>query len=85
MIGSKNSRPTGSGSPKTAMELLDLYYLDARAHLLETAAIFDRVARAPGGAQAFEDPRIRKLTMACGILKSSSKDRAEQFLRLLSR
>ena len=71
-------------SPKTARELLDLYFLDARSMLLETAAIFDRIQRAPGGAEAMSDPRIETLIQACNILKTGQPNRAEAFLTLLS-
>jgi len=72
------------GSPKTAEELLDLYFLDMRSALLETAAALDRIQRAEKGDDIFEDPRIQKLNQAFEILKSGKQGRAEQFLRLLS-
>jgi hypothetical protein len=71
-------------SPKTAEELLDIYFLDMRSALLETAAALDRIERAENGLDVFEDPRIRKLTDACEILKNGKHNRAEQFLRLFS-
>lgn len=70
--------------PLTARELLDLYYLDARCHLLETAAILDRIERARGGDQALKDERVRKLLDACRLLRETSGNRAERFLRLFS-
>ena len=39
---SPNTLPSG----KTAMELLELYFLDMRSHLLEVAAGLDRIERA---------------------------------------
>ena len=71
-------------SPKTAEELLDMYFLDARSHMLETAAILDRIERAHGGAEALDDSRLKKLRDVCDILKTSSGNRAEQFLMLFS-
>ena len=71
-------------SPKTADELLDTYFLEARSHLLETAAVLDRIERAPDGAKALSDPRIKQLFDACEILTSVTGNRAEQFLRLFS-
>ena len=70
--------------PKTASELLDLYYLDLRCYLLETAATLDRIERSSGGADAMEDERVTKLIEALDILKNPGPDRAERFLELLS-
>jgi hypothetical protein len=72
------------GSPKKAKELLDLYFLEARSALLETAAIFDRIERAGGGAEVFSDPRLSKLMEACKVLRYGKGNRAEQFLLLFS-
>jgi hypothetical protein len=71
-------------SPKTAEELLDIYFVDMRSALLETAAALDRIERAENGSDVFEDPRIRRLTDACDILKNGRQNRAEQFLNLFS-
>ena len=72
------------GSPKKAKELLDLYFLEARSALLETAAIFDRIERAEGGTEAFSDPRLSNLMKACEILRNVRGNRAEHFLLLFS-
>ena len=71
-------------SPKTAKELLDLYFLEARSALLETAAIFDRIERAEGGIEIFTEPRFSKLMEACEIIKNVRGNRAQQFLLLFS-
>ena len=72
------------GSPKKAIVLLDLYFLEARSALLETAAIFDRIERAGGGTEVFSDPRLSKLREACNVLRNVKGNRAEQFLLLFS-
>ena len=72
-------------SPKTAEELLDMYFLDARSQMLETAAILDRIERAEGGAEVMNDLRLKKLRDVCDILKNGSGNRAEQFLMLFSK
>jgi len=72
------------GSPKTAEELLDLYFLEARSALLETAAIFDRIERADGEAEVLNDLRFSKLLEACNLLGNVRGNRAEQFLLLFS-
>ena len=71
-------------SPKSAAELLDMFYLETRCHLLEAAAAFDRLERAPGGAAVFDDPRMLKLRRAAGLLSESGPRRVERFLELFS-
>lgn len=71
-------------SPKTGPELLDMYFLYARSHLLETASILDRIQRAPEGDKAFADPRIGQLLAACDIIKDPAGNRGERFQLLFS-
>ena len=70
--------------PKTAKELLDMYFLDIRSALLEVAAGLDRIERAHSEGDVFEDPRLEKLFDACEIIRKGKKNRAEQFLTLFS-
>ena len=72
------------GSPKTAGELLDMYYLTMRSALLETAASLDRIDRAAGAADVLDDPRLRRLREGCDIIKEGKGGRAEEFLVLFS-
>ena len=67
--------------PKSGTELLDLYYLDLRMHLLETAAILDRIAAAGGTT----DPRLLRLQRAATIALDNEPDRARRFLETLSK
>ena len=69
---------------KSGGELLEMYFLDMRAHLLETAAAMDRIDRASGGAEAMKDERIAKLREACKIGADDKPERAQRFLELLS-
>ena len=78
--GKKSSLPC----PKSAEELLDMYFLDMRSALLETAATLDRIERAEGGGDVFMDPRIKNMMEACDILINGRRNRAEQFLVLFS-
>jgi hypothetical protein len=71
-------------SPLDAAQLLDLYFLDLRCHLLEAAAGLDRIQRAPGGEAAMADPRVVRLLAAVRLLTSQTPDRAERFLNLFS-
>lgn len=71
-------------SPKTGAELLDMYYLDIRSHLLEAAAGLDRLERSADWEAIKDDPRLQKLRESLAVLGSSGADRAEQFLNLFS-
>lgn len=75
---------SGAGSPLTAKELLDRYYLELRSALLEAAAGLDRVQRAPGGEAAMQDPRVAALRQAGALVAGESADRAERFQQFLS-
>lgn len=70
--------------PKTASELLDMYYLEARCHLLETAAIFDRLRRASGAEAVKNDPRFLRLRRALEILSGDGENKAAAFLEAFS-
>jgi len=67
--------------------VLDQFYLEARARLLEVAATLDRVDR--GGMGSQDDPRLGLLRQAIHVLDQStlknSPDRAEQLQLLFSR
>lgn len=74
----------GLKSPKTARELLDMYFLDIRSALLETAAALDRIERAQASGEELRDPRLDKLFEACDIIRQEKRNRAERFLTLFS-
>ena len=69
---------------RTAPQLLDMYYLDMRSALLETAAAFDRLDRAQGSETINQDPRYVRLKAACQILASSEKQKTDAFLHYFS-
>lgn len=75
---------TGLKPPKTAAALMDMYYLQARSYLLETAAIMDRIERAEDGSTALEDSKMDHLFDICQVLTKAKNNRAEQILNLLS-
>lgn len=61
-------------------ELLDLYYLEARAKLIDVAAFLDRLDRAEGAP----DFRLAAFTQALAQLKPGRESRAERVLSSLS-
>jgi hypothetical protein len=72
--------------PPTAPEVLDTYFLELRARLLEIAATLDRIARAEGGTAAVaNDPRLPFITAALAILQSDAPNKAEQIQTLYSK
>ncbi len=83
-MGQNNLSTPSLESSKTAKELLDIYFLDMRSALLETAAAMDRIQRAENGSGILNDPRMQQLNQGLEILKSRTEGRAERFLRLLS-
>jgi hypothetical protein len=71
-------------SPKTAPELLDMFYLNMRSALLETAAAFDRIQKAEGGDAVWQDRRLVKLRGAAALIQSDEPDRTRRILESLS-
>lgn len=69
---------------QNAAQILDAYFLETRAKLLEIAANLDRLDRAPGAAALASDPRRAFIHQALAILQSPAPNRAEQILRLYS-
>ena len=61
-------------------QLLDLYFLDARCKLVETAAFLDRLDRAEGDA----DFRLIAFGKALEQLRSGTGSRVERVLSTLS-
>lgn len=64
----------------TRQQILDLYFMDARARLIDLAAFMDRVDRASGE----EDFRMAGFREALGALHSGAPNRAAQVLLTLS-
>lgn len=70
--------------PKSATELLDLYYLSMRSGLLETAAALDRIERGRGYAEIASSPRLARLQQALVLMADGQGNRSERFLNLFS-
>ena len=64
----------------TRQKLLDLYFIDARARLIDLAAFLDRVERAAGD----EDFRMSAFRQALTELQSSGAERAKRVLLAFS-
>jgi hypothetical protein len=64
----------------TRLQILDLYFLDARSKLIDLAAFLDRVERADGR----DDFRLKSFRAALGELTSNKKERSKSVLLAFS-
>ena len=64
----------------TRQQILDLYFMDARAKVIDLAAFMDRVERADGE----EDFRMKAFRAALQELEKGDSDRAKRVLLSLS-
>lgn len=69
---------------QAAESILDRQYLEMRCGLLDLAAAFDRISRAPDAAQLAQDERMKLLKQAIEIVAGEGCDRAEQLQLLFS-
>ena len=67
----------GEGCPMTRAQVIDRYFLEHRAKLLDIAAFLDRVDRA-GSDDADEDYRIAAMRQAIKALLERGPDRARR-------
>jgi len=69
--------------PMTREEVINQYFLEHRAKMIDIAAFLDRVERArPSGAG--DDYRVRAMVEALGILTDGAGKRAQRVLDVLS-
>ena len=64
----------------TREKVTELYFMEARAKLIDVAAFLDRVERAPGE----DDFRLAALRRALAVLSCGGPDRARRVLLSLS-
>jgi hypothetical protein len=69
--------------PLTGPQVVDLYFMEHRAKLLDLAAFLDRLERAAPPTAA-GDVRVRALKRAIPLLIDGQGDRARRILELLS-
>lgn len=70
--------------PLDRPEVVDRYFLEHRAKVIDIAAFLDRVDRARSSTTADDDFRIRSLRGAIAILLDGEGDRAKRVLDLMS-
>jgi len=77
------SAETSHSCPMTRTEVIDTYFMEHRARIVDIAAFLDRVERADAGDDA-EDFREAAFRQALGILSDGKPLRAARILSLLS-
>ena len=68
----------------TSGEVVDRYFLEHRAKLIDLAAFLDRIDRAAGARAAKSDFRIAALFKAVNILSDGRTNRAGRILAIFS-
>jgi hypothetical protein len=71
-------------SPLPAGKALEMFFLEARARLLDVAAILDRIGRGADAADAAADPRMARIRQALEVLLDPSGGRAERIQQIFS-
>lgn len=71
-------------TPLPAAKALDTFFLDARAKILEVAAILDRINRGNGASAVDLDPRLDRIRKALEVLHDQSGGRAERIQQIFS-
>jgi hypothetical protein len=71
-------------TPLPSAKALDAYFLEARAKLLDLAAILDRIGRGNDAGSTAEDPRLTKVRQALEVLQDQSGGRAERIQQIFS-
>lgn len=69
--------------PFNRTDLIDLYFLEHRARLLDIAAFLDRLGRADDAGKP-EDFRIKAFHKATAILTDQDPDKAKRILEVFS-
>lgn len=69
--------------PATRSQVIELYFMEHRAKVIDVAAFLDRLDRAPDGGDA-DDFRIRAFHQALAVLTDGRPRRAQRILELLS-
>ena len=70
--------------PLSRTQVVDLYFLEHRAKLLDIAAFVDRVARAQPEEAAGDDFRMGALRRAGAILQDDQPEKARRVLEVFS-
>ena len=75
--------PRSGPSSLSRLQVIDQYFMENRAKVLDIAAFLDRVERASAGGGA-EDVRTAVMRRAIGILLDGKPERARRVLEIMS-
>lgn len=70
-------------NPLASTEMVDMYFLEHRAKLIDIAAFLDRLDRA-SDAKSSDDFRIKAFNKAAAIITDSSPEKAKRILEVFS-
>jgi hypothetical protein len=73
-----------NGGPMAAHQILDMYFLDNRARMLEIASFLDRIDRCPDSPAAQDDFRYQAFMRCLKSLLESAEGRTARVQMLLS-
>ena len=76
--------PTHTNCPASRSAIVDLYFLEHRAKLIDIAAFLDRLDRADDASSAEPDFRVEAFRQAIAVLSDKRSQRAKRILDLLS-
>lgn len=71
-------------NPRTPQAVVDRYFLEHRAKLIDIAAFLDRIDRAAGEGPVDRDYRMAALYRALDVLGDGQPDRAARILTIFS-
>ncbi len=75
---------TAENSQMSAKEILETYFLDNRARLLEIASFFDRIDRCRDSETAKDDFRYKSFVKALKIIIDTEEERTKNVQMLFS-
>ena len=76
--------PTHTNCPASQSAIVDLYFMEHRAKLIDIAAFLDRLDRADDAGKAEPDFRIEAFRQAITVLSDGDSQRAKRILDSLS-
>src|SRR5438094_10126970 len=71
-------------APLPSRSALDAYFFEARARVLDLAAILDRIGRGAGASGLEGEARLEKIGRALEVLHDQSGGRAERIQQIFS-
>lgn len=81
MTAPRPDRGTGGGGPLlTVTQVLDAYFIENRAKILDLAAFLDRIEAAKADPAGAADHRLKAVREALAILSGPQGDRARRIL-----